>query len=288
MKTKFLTALLISLVCITMLTSCGHTHTWIDADCTNPLTCSECKETEGEALGHSFTEATCLAPETCNLCGITQGEALEHQLSDATYHSPAICSVCSTQIGDALTPDFEAYGIKADLKVGSTYDYRTLNGNGSQTTVGKTTVSSYDIIDSDDIRQAREGYKWHVVTFDTLFSDPVATQTGANIDYCYSNYYDIKGFADSADHSDEVLSAFTVNYNGKEEKVYLGQAGSFEDNGNGTFTFTFTISVHAPVGYDGVVVGLNNSAIDARRSGKYLNEVYSEGDFLLFRLNGEK
>jgi hypothetical protein len=31
-------------------------HTWVDADCDTPKTCSVCSATEGEALGHSYGE----------------------------------------------------------------------------------------------------------------------------------------------------------------------------------------------------------------------------------------
>ena len=34
-------------------------HSWVDADCDTPKTCSVCSATEGEALGHSFTEGKC-------------------------------------------------------------------------------------------------------------------------------------------------------------------------------------------------------------------------------------
>ena len=37
-----------------MLTGCGHEHTWSEATCTEPKTCSECGETEGEPLQADF------------------------------------------------------------------------------------------------------------------------------------------------------------------------------------------------------------------------------------------
>ena len=45
----FLTSLIVSI-----LFACGHEHVWTDATCTTPKTCSECGETEGEALGHTW------------------------------------------------------------------------------------------------------------------------------------------------------------------------------------------------------------------------------------------
>ena len=50
----------------------------MDATCTAPKTCSVCKATEGEALGHTWVNATCTTPKTCSVCGATEGAALGH------------------------------------------------------------------------------------------------------------------------------------------------------------------------------------------------------------------
>ena len=41
------------------LAGCGHQHSWEDATCDTPKTCSECGETEGEALGHEVSIGKC-------------------------------------------------------------------------------------------------------------------------------------------------------------------------------------------------------------------------------------
>ena len=38
---------------------CVHVHTWTDATCTTPKTCTTCEETEGVALGHNYVDSTC-------------------------------------------------------------------------------------------------------------------------------------------------------------------------------------------------------------------------------------
>ena len=81
---------------------CGHTHTWKDATCTEPKTCSECGETEGEALGHNWADATCTEPKTCTVCGLTEGEALGHTWAEATCTEPKTCTVCGETEGEAL------------------------------------------------------------------------------------------------------------------------------------------------------------------------------------------
>ena len=61
---KRLTSVVFSLILVLLLTACGHTHTWQEATCTLPETCSACGETRGEALGHTWIEATCGAEWT--------------------------------------------------------------------------------------------------------------------------------------------------------------------------------------------------------------------------------
>lgn len=84
MKKKLLISLVILLVVLTLI-SCGdfkHEHTWIEATCTTPKTCSICNKTEGDPLEHTridlqwvytkyptFTE-TGKANLICNECDI--------------------------------------------------------------------------------------------------------------------------------------------------------------------------------------------------------------------------
>ena len=75
-------------------------HTWADATCTAPKTCSICGETEGEALGHDWADADCETAKTCNTCGETEGEALGHTWVDATCQTLKTCSVCGTTEGE--------------------------------------------------------------------------------------------------------------------------------------------------------------------------------------------
>ncbi len=84
------------------MSGCSHEHVWVEATCTEPKTCSECGETEGEALGHTWAEATCTEPKTCTVCGETDGDALGHTWIAATCTEPKTCSVCGQIEGEAL------------------------------------------------------------------------------------------------------------------------------------------------------------------------------------------
>lgn len=89
------------LLAVALLSGCGCSHEWTEADCVTPKTCTLCGETEGEALGHSWQGATCEAPKTCASCGMTEGEPLGHNWQDATCEVPKTCTACGETEGEA-------------------------------------------------------------------------------------------------------------------------------------------------------------------------------------------
>lgn len=152
--------LIIALLMCFLLVGCGHQHTWVDATCTTPKTCSECGETEGNALGHTWVAATCTEPKTCSVCGATEGEPLGHDAPgltctedavcnrcgktitapghtwvDATCTEPKTCSVCGITEGEPLGHDTDN-GVcsRCGLEV-----YKTVYGSGDDVISGITT-----------------------------------------------------------------------------------------------------------------------------------------------------
>ena len=68
MKRTIITAILLSILC---LSACGtHKHSFSDADCYKPATCSERNATEGEPPGHTSSVGT------CQRCGNVQNEEI--------------------------------------------------------------------------------------------------------------------------------------------------------------------------------------------------------------------
>ena len=78
-----------------------HTHSWIQATCTDPMTCSTCGEISGEAKGHSWQQATCTTPKICSSCGEISGSALGHEWTPATCTTPKTCTTCGETNGSA-------------------------------------------------------------------------------------------------------------------------------------------------------------------------------------------
>ena len=104
---KLICVCVLAALCLVMLAGCQCEHQFTDADCVTPKTCSECGETEGEALGHSWVEADCLTAKTCSVCKVTEGEALGHSWVDATCAAPKTCSGCGLTEGEALEHTWE-------------------------------------------------------------------------------------------------------------------------------------------------------------------------------------
>ena len=92
--------------------------------------CSACLTTfETQTIaspGHSWKDATCTAPKTCSSCKITQGSVLEHNWIAETCATPQICPDCG-KVGNSETPHtFDNYectvcGTKNSISV-SKYD----------------------------------------------------------------------------------------------------------------------------------------------------------------------
>ncbi len=104
----------------------------VEATCTTPgktegSHCSVCNvvlvaQTEVPATGHSWSDATCTAPKTCSVCDATEGEALGHNYTSEVT-TPATCTqpgvktyTCST-CGDSYTEEIEATGHSYTSKV---------------------------------------------------------------------------------------------------------------------------------------------------------------------------
>ena len=128
----------------------SYTQTVTDPDCTNggytTNTC-ECGDTyvsdEVPALGHTWTDATCNAPKTCSVCGATEGEAAGHS------YTQGVCVHCGeAQAGyKALT----AYGWRTAglIPSGGELDVITLWFAGEESTIGAGFYQPLDSLDED-------------------------------------------------------------------------------------------------------------------------------------------
>lgn len=261
-----------------MLAGCGHEHTWVEATCTEPRTCSECGEVEGEALGHAWVDATCSAPKTCSVCGATEGEtlehvwvdascsapktcsvcgategeALEHTLTEANYQQEATCKICGETVGEPLQADFEKYNVTENF-VELDKEYNCVvacNDDSSRTTNAKIIFSDYQTFTSgtpetsgDILLNIEElpqvsDYEYKSVYVTVKFSDENAIKYGASVTFNFEDYYDVVGTAESSKNMDDGWSQWTANWNGTDYTECI--AGSFYGwNTNSDDTYSF-------------------------------------------------
>ncbi len=308
---KRIFGLIVLTVAVLLLAGCGHAHSWNMPTCTEPAVCRSCGEEGGKPLGHKWNPATCLAPQTCIFCGMTQGEkvshhwvpatclapetctycketvgeALGHNLTAANYQHPAHCQTCKEYVGAPLVPDFDNYNIANFMRQGVEYTYLTQTERGYATTEGRTQVTSYQTVKSNDKLFERTGYEWHIVTLTTEFGDSAYVQLGARPEPFVTDYYAIALCEETLQKDFETYWEYEANVEGESANIYIEQEAALDTAFDGTATMTLTYYVHAPEGYDGVVVGLKNSAVNLKDS--TLGEKYEKEDFVLFRLTGK-
>ena len=281
MKKVFALLLILSLV---FLSGCGHEHTWQEATCTQPKTCTECGETEGEALGHSPTEATVWEPSVCSLCGEVLGEKLPPAFERYNIEVMNIADVPTEFFDGEPTRDPETgYPYLEPLLM-----FFTGNTGRTATVPGYLRLADYSIIESDEEHEALEGYEWRIAKFEAIFPD---IYSGYSLTISDEDYYDIEGHDDSAQGSH-----YTVTWQGESYEDCVRMI-SFTDEPDYTLPVTgvgsvtnlvflakgVTVAFRVPAGYDGSVVCFRNSTIAFER-GQYIYEVCTPDDVFI-RLN---
>lgn len=141
-------------------------HSYKDATCTDPKTCTKCGATEGSAPGHNWNAATCTAPKTCSVCSATEGSALEHNYQNGT------CTGCGAV--DVFTHTFEegmgyAAYLSSDGKELHCYQMDTGNLFYKTYVTEKPEIGYYDFLEYNGTRYYSPAPSWAY--------DPIASYT---------------------------------------------------------------------------------------------------------------
>jgi len=277
-----------------MLAGCGHEHTWTEARCLSPKTCSECGATEGETIDHNWSDATCEEPKTCSLCGetegealghtwmdadcenpqkcsecgATEGEALGHNFTEATYWTEKTCDACGATEGGVLEPDFVKYGMPVEMELEQKYDMITVYGKE-----GTAKFYNYDCFYDSDVLESIDGYIFQEIYVDLYYSDPYnRVDTGVWTE----DYYDIKGHDDTiADIGDDYpkwdyARQYTLHWQGEDYTECI-RTDKSEWVGN---TYRTHYIFRVPEGYDGNALGIID--FDNGKEGNYSYERFDE------------
>ena len=189
------------------------------------VSCGKTDDADTKDNGESAAQPTTQAGETAS--GEKIGcEALGHTPEKANYQEAVACSVCGEMVGP-LTPDFVTYGIVADLKVGETYDYKTICSNDPpEEIVGTLTVRDYKVVASDETHEAKEDYEWRIATFKIHFPFEHAVEHSYRYEYNMADYYNSRLMEDfwvdyePVDGLRRTVNTFLVSYHGQEIECY--------------------------------------------------------------------
>lgn len=282
MKNKVI-GLILTISMIATLTACGGAVPTATAEApANVDTATETTEEKAETVtedpckdGHTWVEATCTEPKTCSVCGATEGEALGHEWLENTpnYQQAKTCSRCGETEGDPLEAEFDKKGISVVSDWDKAYSIITnCHDDKSKTTEGSITFTNLRVVPSDDELglKAANGYEWIIFDQVEKYEDENAIKYG--LEYLLTgcmDYYDTYnvGNGDLDTYYDgktdiDTLDSFTVNYNGEdypECKLLYGN-DSQEMLKTGA-TLSVTIYIRIPIGYDGIVVSDSGSSI---------------------------
>lgn len=244
MKKGLATLMVAGTMTMSLLTGCGHEHTWADATCTEPKTCSECGETEGEALGHTLTEAN--------------------------YQQAATCEFCGQTVGEPLQADFEKYGWSYVSEVDKEYSFTNKCYDSDDLTIGKVIFSDYETFVSDDNHEEKEGYEYKRIVCTIKFDDDNASSHGqAGFAFVGGDYYDMMSYFNDI-----------ANYKGTEYTEYLYDSEVLKsewvwrDDRTAYYLQEAEVTFCVPVGYDGAVISIMND--EARQNVKDKTETIED------------
>ena len=232
--------------------------------------CSEkgsCKD------GHTWVEATCSEPKTCSVCGTTEGEALGHAwlANTPNYQQAKTCSRCYEVEGDPLEAEFAKKGLAIETEWDKEHTITTPCYNDeSKTTNGKYRFSNLRKVVSDDTLGlgAIDGYEWLIFDLICKYDDANAQKYGyTGVFSVGMDYYDTYNVGNSdlgtmfvPGKTDlESVDCFAINWNGENYPECMFLWGEYTDGWNkeGTICISqHTTYIRIPTGYDGIVISL--------------------------------
>lgn len=172
---KRIFALIMAAVLMLILASCSSCkHSWQEADCTTPKTCTLCGETRGTALGHSWMDATCTAPKTCSVCRATEGEPLKHNFVDH------VCTYCGYTEKTLSTFGFYDLDIENRFVPIESYDFGSggyvISGSSSYYKIYSLYDGYVETIDHFILNGSERKFKWMY----SILSEDSMLETGEN------------------------------------------------------------------------------------------------------------
>ena len=244
-------------------------HNWIEANCLDPMTCTDCGKTEGSVVAvHAWIDATCLAPRTCIDCGETEGSVLEHSWREANFQQPQTCTECGEIYGPRLRPAWETLGYRI-TPVGRAVPYLSSCYRHRRSTEGTVMMRSFRILPYSEFLglEFREGFEWRIASFTAEFSCNNSNNHGVWIAFGFMCFYTLSPDPNVPTRPTLMggeIHTQTVNYNGEEFEGFFKFIPGLNEwitgigGRNNTLRMRMQAAASVPIGFDGVIVYFTN------------------------------
>ena len=248
-----------------------HIHKWIEADYDNPKICETCGETDGEPLVHN------------------------HVLKEANYQEPQICTECGDTEGLPLPAGFEESGYTINMTVGESYPYKTITWEDhSVNTIGEVSFTDFRVFDSEEGREAKDGYEYQAVIMHLTYADDNAYRGGTATRAFDTDYYLFDASRISSGNIEDLPESDIpglrvrdepVNFYGIDYEHYISVEAIQSEWLGRTYVLVLEIVFLGPVGYDGYMWVLYNGANNPEGGSQRLADNL-DADSLIIRFRG--
>ena len=205
---------------------CNHNAQEDNGDCTTDILCSICGQVviPGNAE-HAWNDATCTEPKTCSVCKATEGEALGHN------HENGVCTICGhaqVKLETAALSFKEMIHYNIFFTLGVDEDvalsdmglilFDSLKADGTMddaiaTYSGAVEMNGMYMVATDGVHAKRMG--------DTIYFRAYAKLADGSYVYSKTVQYSTVTYAEHILNSDKALVAAMLNY-GAQAQLYFG------------------------------------------------------------------
>jgi len=241
---------------------------------------------------HDWIEANCFDPKTCSDCNETQGNPLKHDWKDANYQEPQVCVICGEISGEVLSPEWMIYTddplLVMLLELIENNDHEMVSGESQQLSnwwsddkiVGEIDVINHENFESREDLPAKDGYEYQAVTFELTFNNQNNHRHSVHQNFVLIDLYNLEVGHDTdnnrlfindglisyvsikqedipeLDIPELVQGNFMLNFYGEEYEffIFTNEEDIWAAGNNETSTKTLELVVLVPVGYDGFVI----------------------------------